>query len=33
MKNIKKGDMDKQVAEVSGLRSTKPNTHYKYLMY
>ena len=23
--------MDKQVAEVSGLRSTKPNTHYKYL--
>ena len=33
MKNIKKGDMDKQVAEVSGLRSTKPNTHYKYLLY
>ena len=33
MKNTKKEISDKQVAEVSGLRSTKPNTYYKYLLY
>ena len=33
MKNTKKKISDKQVAEVYSLRSTKPNTYYKYLLY